>query len=714
MPGRLETFHAGEAHMRDAMAIPPGENPTAVGLPAPYAARVEASALLAVGTLDGAGRPWTTVWCGARGLAARVAEDVLGVSSVVDGRHDPVYAALWGEQQDQQQQLEQQQEEGGIKEKKDARGGSVSSGVVRPNGGRGKMVGALAIDLDSRDRMKLAGLVVAASAERMGGHDDDADGDAVGDDGGDGDGGAVDVQAAVLITESIGNCPKYLNKKAITRRSPGAARLAGARLPLTDGALALLGRADMFFLSTTTGDTMDTNYRGGVPGFVRVVRNDEGGVTLAYPEYSGNRLYQSLGNLIVDARIGITFPDFATADVLYLTGTATVLVGEAAASSLLPRSNLAVRIDVTDARLVEGGLPFRGAEGEPSPYNPPLRYLVSERAATAPSRTGATTTTTLMATLVGREVLTPTVAIFTFELSSSGSDSSDGGGGGGGKEATWQAGQHVTLDFRPELYTGYSHMYDSDPQRINDDFVRTFTVSSEPPPPPPPPTKTKTAGAGTGKRRRFEITARRHGPATGLLWRQNLRAPLELRVLGFGGEASFRLPLTAASAVDSSSSISGGIPHEVVYVAGGVGVTPLLAQARGEGGALLTSSSSSPRLRVLWTLRGEDLGLAARVFADVPGLAGATTLFVTGPVEAEADVETLGRLREEMKATAAAAATGAGGGGGVVETRRMREADVAALRGGGRAFYLCAGPGLRRRLEEWLEGERTAWEDFGY
>jgi len=44
MPGRLETFHPGEASMREVMHIPAGENPTAVGLPGPYAARVEASA----------------------------------------------------------------------------------------------------------------------------------------------------------------------------------------------------------------------------------------------------------------------------------------------------------------------------------------------------------------------------------------------------------------------------------------------------------------------------------------------------------------------------------------------------------------------------------------------------------------------------------------------------------------------------------------------
>ncbi|KAL3962504.1 hypothetical protein ACCO45_004027 [Purpureocillium lilacinum] len=194
MPGRLETFHPGEASMREVMHIPAGENPTAVGLPGPYAARVEASALVAVGTLDDAGRPWTTVWGGARGLSAPIAPGVLGISTEVDARHDP------------------------------------------PGDGQGKLVSALAIDLESRDRMKLAGLVVAGSAEMGGhghGHHNDAggDGDAEADgatagsslsaaDGGpvrspqeDDNDGAADLQAAVLITESIGNCPKYLNKR---------------------------------------------------------------------------------------------------------------------------------------------------------------------------------------------------------------------------------------------------------------------------------------------------------------------------------------------------------------------------------------------------------------------------------------------------------------------------------------------------------------------
>ena len=107
---------------------------------------------------------------------------------------------------------------------------------------------------------------------------------------------------------------------------------------------------------------MDTNHRGGPPGFVRAL-SDDTSTTLYWPEYSGNRLYQTLGNLQVTPLAGLCFPDFLTGDVLYVTGTTRILVGSDAADAL-PRSNLVVKLTVTAARLVTKGLPFQGALGK--------------------------------------------------------------------------------------------------------------------------------------------------------------------------------------------------------------------------------------------------------------------------------------------------------------------------------------------------------------
>ncbi|POR38466.1 Uncharacterized protein TPAR_01325 [Tolypocladium paradoxum] len=597
MPSRLSTFHEGESAVRQMLKVPPSENPTSPGLPAPYAMRVQQSPLVALGTLDAQGRPWTTVWGGERGFAGPVAQGVLGFSSDVDTRHDPVFGALWE--------------------------GAGEDGLVQPGGGRGKMMAALAIDLETRDRVKLAGVMMAGSAKEEA------------------------VQAAMAVTESLGNCPKYLNKKDVRRHSPAGARLVSEGLPLPEEALALVDKADMFFLSSTNGETMDTNHRGGTQGFVRVVRNDEEDVVLVYPEYSGNRLYQTLGNLRVNPLIGIVVPDYDTSDVLYLTGSSSILVGHDA-SSLIARTNLAVKITVTSARFVKAGLPFQGTLGEPSPYNPPLRHLLAEK---DPHVADPSARPEVTASLVKREMITPTISTLTFELSSA----------RGQPLPRWQAGQHLTLDFEPELGAGYSHMRDEDPQSLNDDYVRTFTVSSEPEP----------------RGQQLQITVRRHGPATGLLWRHNVRAPLDLPVLGFGGEEAFRLPTVAEAST------------RPVFVAGGVGATPLMAQAR----AVLDAGVD---LSVLWSLRGEDVALAVHAFAKTPRLAAVTRLFITG----QADTSLLDKLH--------------GLGAAALERRRMRAGDVAGLKGQGRKFYLCAGPGLLGPLNGWLDGERVVSEDFGY
>lgn len=240
MPSLVSSFHEGEAAMRDMLKVPSGSNPTAPGLPTPYALRVRQSPLVALGTLDEAGRPWTTIWGGERGFAAPVAQGVLAFNSAVDMRHDPVFEALWTEQ-------------------------GLEDGVVRPNRGRGKMMSALSIDLETRDRVKLGGVMIAGAVVHE-------------------DGGRDAVQAAMVVTESLGNCPKYLNKKEIVKHDPGGAHLASEGLPLPQEALGLIYKADNFFLSSTNGETMDTNHRGGRPGFVRVVRNEGSQVELVYPE----------------------------------------------------------------------------------------------------------------------------------------------------------------------------------------------------------------------------------------------------------------------------------------------------------------------------------------------------------------------------------------------------------------------------------------------
>lgn len=633
------TWHAGELAVHKLVHVPTRENPTNAGFPASYGYRVQVSPLVAFGALDDEGRPWTTVWGGVPGFARPIGHDLLMAGSLVDADHDPVVSALFG-----------------AGKKEDGGGASRTYQMDQADfaSGGGKVMSGLSIDLATRDRVKLGGRLVHGNVTKepgpLGGGED----------------GVARAEVVVLVEEGLGNCPKYLNKREIRAAVPEP-QLVSDTLPLPPEAIELLGRADMFFLSTAAADgrTMDTNHRGGPPGFVRVMRNSpDDGVDLVYPEYSGNRLYQSLGNMHVRPLVGICVPDYETGDVLYLTGETQILVGGDAAR-ILPHTKLAVKVHVTAARFVAKGLPFRGpGAADYSPYNPPVRRLAAEKEDIAIADTKPSAT----ATLVGRDLITPTVARFTFRLETTGSK----------KLGRWEPGQHVTLDFAPELDIGWSHMREDDPTSLNDDFVRTFTVSNA----PPPTTGDDAIPDGT----ELQITARRHGPATGLLWRQNLRVPLELPVLGFGGSEVFRAPLNGGEKKNK----------DVIFVAGGVGITPILAQAPG---LLAASSGGEPGFTLLWSLRAADLPLALDSFERCDGLARRTRVFVSG--EASTSAEDISKL-ESL--------------GAVVTVGRLTREDV--LRSGDEArerkYYCCAGPGLIKTLLGWLEGEEVVYESFEY
>ncbi|WP_051831442.1 pyridoxamine 5'-phosphate oxidase family protein [Streptomyces violens] len=87
-----------------------------------------------------------------------------------------------------------------------------------------------------------------------------------------------------------------------------------------------VGRQEMFFLATADGNgECDSTFRAGPPGFVRVL--DER--TLIYPEYRGNGVLASLGNLSENPRLGILFVDFLRDRIgLHVNGRAWVVPDE--------------------------------------------------------------------------------------------------------------------------------------------------------------------------------------------------------------------------------------------------------------------------------------------------------------------------------------------------------------------------------------------------
>jgi predicted pyridoxine 5'-phosphate oxidase superfamily flavin-nucleotide-binding protein len=84
---------------------------------------------------------------------------------------------------------------------------------------------------------------------------------------------------------------------------------------------AFIERCPMFFLATADAEGWpDCSYKGGLPGFVRVVDPH----TVAFPNYDGNGMYRSLGNILVNPKVGLLFIDFERPNRMRINGTASL------------------------------------------------------------------------------------------------------------------------------------------------------------------------------------------------------------------------------------------------------------------------------------------------------------------------------------------------------------------------------------------------------
>jgi hypothetical protein len=127
-------FHEGEKLMQRKLHVPDMDNPTIPMLSPQASNMLQRAPLLAFGTLDPEGRPWTTVWGGRTGFSRPLGGSTIGIRTSVAVKLDPVVEILVG---------------------RDAKGEIVKEE------GEGRTLSGLAIDLDTRKRVKLAGRMVA-------------------------------------------------------------------------------------------------------------------------------------------------------------------------------------------------------------------------------------------------------------------------------------------------------------------------------------------------------------------------------------------------------------------------------------------------------------------------------------------------------------------------------------------------------------------------
>ncbi|MCX4163034.1 MULTISPECIES: pyridoxamine 5'-phosphate oxidase family protein [Paraburkholderia] len=180
------------------------------------------------------------------------------------------------------------------------------------------------------------------------------------------------------VLQSFGNCAKYIQGRApefISRGSAGAPPEVEHATELNATDRALLARADTFFIASANlaneanlARGVDVSHRGGMPGFVRI----DDANTLTTPDFSGNRFFNTLGNLTHDPRAGLLFVDFESGDLLYVAARAEI-IWEGPELVEFPLAERLVRFRITEVRRSRAVLPFRWSAVDYAPQFPALK-----------------------------------------------------------------------------------------------------------------------------------------------------------------------------------------------------------------------------------------------------------------------------------------------------------------------------------------------------
>jgi hypothetical protein len=129
----------------------------------------------------------------------------------------------------------------------------------------------------------------------------------------------------------------------------------------------MIATADVLFLATGHAQRgNDASHRGGSPGFVEVIDKK----TLRIPDYPGNGLFNSLGNVVGDPQVGLLIPDFEHGRQLQLTATAKILWDQPDPQDKTNGTNRFV--EFTISRWLDRPLPahLKSSVVSYSPYNP--------------------------------------------------------------------------------------------------------------------------------------------------------------------------------------------------------------------------------------------------------------------------------------------------------------------------------------------------------
>lgn len=178
----------------------------------------------------------------------------------------------------------------------------------------------------------------------------------------------ADDSITIKAQQVYSNCQKYIQARRWRGRPPEShsTPVVQRQSTLAQDQQRWIREADTLFIAShhTEGGT-DASHRGGRPGFVRVLNSHQ----LVWPDYSGNTMFQTLGNIAVNPHAGLLFLDFERGRTLQLTGRARILWDPERIVEFVGAERL-VEFDVEEAVEIAGAHSLEWRFLDYSPENP--------------------------------------------------------------------------------------------------------------------------------------------------------------------------------------------------------------------------------------------------------------------------------------------------------------------------------------------------------
>jgi len=204
---------------------------------------------------------------------------------------------------------------------------------------KGKFIACLVIELSSRRRIRINGIIKEINKQKL----------------------------HIEVQQAYPNCPKYIRSRVmLSNPETSTFQLVSSGTDLNEQSINIIDQSDTAFVASIGPNGADVSHRGGPTGFIKCHSPNK----IIMPDYRGNNMFNSLGNLSINNSGGLTIVDFNQAYFLQLAGEVNLLFDGKHPSIETDGTNRYWEMIIHKWRLFKLESNFTWEELDFSPYNP--------------------------------------------------------------------------------------------------------------------------------------------------------------------------------------------------------------------------------------------------------------------------------------------------------------------------------------------------------